>query len=247
LAALEALEEWAAAGGLGTEVPPWAVLLASQQGSAETPWSEVNLSLALPALVEHPAAATTLPWQCIGWALPADEAIPEGFDQVLAAGPQSPWVVASAAAEGLSPARRILGFFEGGAPAEVVGLYERPDLRVDFVAPRNEQEEKIAAVWRELLGVARVGIHNSFLELGGDSLLASRLVTRLRAVFAVDLPIRLLFEASTVAELAEHIDGLRESQAQEQLQSLLAQVASLSEEDLEKEILRREAALETED
>lgn len=78
-----------------------------------------------------------------------------------------------------------------------------------YVAPRNELEEIIASVWQEMLNLDKVGIHDSFFELGGHSLLATQVVSRLRRAIGVELPLRRLFEATTVASLAELIDTLR--------------------------------------
>jgi acyl transferase domain-containing protein len=129
------------------------------------------------------------------------------------------------------------------APTEAVGFYPRPSLRVDYAAPRNELERSIAESWRQLLGVAEVGIYDSFLDLGGDSLLASRLVTRLREVVHLELPIRLVFEAPTVADFAAAVERLREKTEEQEMQALLTEVMGMSDEDLELEILRREEVL----
>ncbi|HEX5752319.1 MAG TPA: amino acid adenylation domain-containing protein, partial [Archangium sp.] len=72
----------------------------------------------------------------------------------------------------------------------------------EYVAPRNETERLLAQLWSEVLGVARVGIHDNFFDLGGHSLLATQLVSRLRATFQVELPLRALFEATSIAALA---------------------------------------------
>ncbi|BAT53522.1 Beta-ketoacyl synthase [Nostoc sp. NIES-3756] len=79
--------------------------------------------------------------------------------------------------------------------------YSRPNLPNFYVAPRNENEQKIAAIWQELLGVKEVGIHDNFFELGGDSLIAVQVLSRLRNAFSVKLTVASLFESPTIAEI----------------------------------------------
>ncbi len=79
-----------------------------------------------------------------------------------------------------------------------------PDLTpaTAFRAPRTAREEGLARVFAEVLGVARVGIDDSFFALGGHSLLATRLIGRARAELGIELPIRKIFDLPTVSALA---------------------------------------------
>ncbi|HSF39448.1 MAG TPA: amino acid adenylation domain-containing protein, partial [Thermoanaerobaculia bacterium] len=73
-------------------------------------------------------------------------------------------------------------------------------------APRTPVEEMVAGLFAELLGAGRVGLSDDFFALGGHSLLATRVISRLRQVFGVELPVRAVFERSTVADLASRIE-----------------------------------------
>jgi acyl carrier protein len=75
-----------------------------------------------------------------------------------------------------------------------------------YEPPRTPLEKRLATMWAELLGAPRVGVHDNFFDLGGQSLLATRLVARLRDGLGVELPLRDVFEAPTVAELAARIE-----------------------------------------
>ncbi|HEY7416290.1 MAG TPA: phosphopantetheine-binding protein, partial [Ktedonobacteraceae bacterium] len=78
----------------------------------------------------------------------------------------------------------------------------QPEDENSFVAPRNETERALAQIWAEVLGLEQVGIHDSFFRIGGHSLLLTQVVSRIRHSFGVQLPLRSLFEATTIAEFA---------------------------------------------
>ncbi|MDJ1184236.1 non-ribosomal peptide synthetase [Roseofilum casamattae] len=93
--------------------------------------------------------------------------------------------------------------------------------QTSYVAPRNAQEELLAQIWQEVLDIDRIGIDENFFELGGNSLQATQILTRIReALPAADLSLRQLLNAATVAELAEAIE-----------ENLLAQLEGLSDEE----------------
>lgn len=75
-----------------------------------------------------------------------------------------------------------------------------------FVAPRTPTEQTLAELWMKALRLQRVGIHDDFFELGGDSLLATQVASRIREALRVELPLERLFKETTIAGLAEHLD-----------------------------------------
>ncbi|RKG56777.1 amino acid adenylation domain-containing protein [Corallococcus sp. AB011P] len=79
-----------------------------------------------------------------------------------------------------------------------------------YVAPVSAVEKLIADIWAPLLGVPRVGTQDHFFELGGHSLLATQVASRLRESLQMELPVRVLFEAPTLADLAARIEALRQ-------------------------------------
>ncbi len=81
-------------------------------------------------------------------------------------------------------------------------------LEKTYVAPRTPTEEMLARIWVQVLGVEQVGVADDFFELGGHSLLATRVVARVCDVFKVELPLRVIFETSTLAGFAQVVDAL---------------------------------------
>ncbi len=106
--------------------------------------------------------------------------------------------------------------FVEALPRNDSGKVLKRELREEFAArppsgasspPRGEAEEAVAAVWRDVLGLAEVGVHDDFFELGGHSIAAAQVGARLQDAFDVDLPVTAVFEWPTVAELAAAVAG----------------------------------------
>jgi acyl carrier protein len=117
--------------------------------------------------------------------------------------------------------------------------FARPSLSVPYVAPRNDTERDLVAVWQNLLGIDRVGVFDNFFNLGGHSLLGTRLISRLRDAWAVEIPLRRLFETPTVAGVADCIAERQREREEEKLQ-LLARLEQLDENEVERELNRRQ-------
>ncbi|MGD9898611.1 MAG: amino acid adenylation domain-containing protein [Calditrichaceae bacterium] len=122
--------------------------------------------------------------------------------------------------------------------------FSRESLRSVYTAPTNETEEKLSVIVTELLNLDKTGIHDNFFELGGHSLLATQFMSQIRERFSADLPLSLLFEKPTVAELSREIikiaatDGngepvkiQRADRDGEDLEALLLSIDKLSEDE----------------
>jgi acyl carrier protein len=96
----------------------------------------------------------------------------------------------------------------GKIDRKALAALEVSRAEADYVAPRTPTEERLAAIWAEVLGVERVGVHDSFFDLGGHSLLAIRIVTRASEAFQVDISLQVLLEHLSVAAMAERLDLL---------------------------------------
>jgi NAD(P)-dependent dehydrogenase (short-subunit alcohol dehydrogenase family)/acyl carrier protein len=85
-------------------------------------------------------------------------------------------------------------------------LYPRPELGTSYSEPRGETEQTIAQIWSQVLGISPIGINDNFFELGGNSLLGIDLIARLRKALGADqIPAHVLYEAPTVASLADYV------------------------------------------
>jgi acyl carrier protein len=103
-----------------------------------------------------------------------------------------------------------------------------------FVAPRTPVEGVLAGIRAEVLGLEQVGAYDNFFEIGGHSLTATQVISRVRRAFDIELPLRRLFETPTVAGLAVSIElGQRQGEGSEALASILEELEQLSDDDVQ--------------
>jgi len=123
-----------------------------------------------------------------------------------------------------------------------------------YVAPRTATEAQVAQIWSEVLGLERVGVEENFFTLGGHSLLATQVVSRLRQEFGLDIALRSMFEAPTVARLAQVITQSQEevttlpaleavSRGDGNFQQLVSHLQSLTAEDVKNLLSQKRSIL----
>ncbi|QBF25981.1 amino acid adenylation domain-containing protein [Pseudomonas tructae] len=100
-----------------------------------------------------------------------------------------------------------------------------------YLAPRSELESTLGGIWAQVLKVERVGVRDNFFELGGHSLLATQIASRVQKVLQLNVPLRAMFECSTVEELATYVEGLKASELSDdkvdRLSDLMAELEAL--------------------
>jgi amino acid adenylation domain-containing protein len=159
-------------------------------------WREVGMAVE----TEVPDAMQRGRQHSLASAIAPSEGV-QAFERVLASG--WPRVLVTPRTAAVQTAAAAPDRPTGESEASVVGTHERPELDSYFVDYRDDLERRIVLIWRELLGLARVGVEDNFLELGGHSLLATQLLARLRRELGVDWTLDTVFKAPTVAEQAE--------------------------------------------
>jgi hypothetical protein len=107
------------------------------------------------------------------------------------------------------------------------------DVGGERVPPRDAVEEVLAGIWVEVLGVPEVGVHDDFFALGGHSLLAAKALARVRAAFAVTVPIGRMFAAPTVAGVAAALSALDDPARVAAVAELRLRLAAMSAEEVE--------------
>lgn len=108
-------------------------------------------------------------------------------------------------------------------------------IKTEYVAPRTPTEEKLCLMIKNILQIERVGVHDSFFDLGGHSMMATQVVSRIREEFEVEISLRTLFEHPTAAGIAQAIAEVQaEALDENELNKLLDEIENLSDNDLEK-------------
>ncbi len=115
----------------------------------------------------------------------------------------------------------------------------RPELEVAEAAPRSDIEALLAKIWAEVLAIDRVGIHDNFFDLGGHSLAALRVISRVIQSFKLVLPVRALYDAPTVARMAEVVKQNHAHRADDaELEQMLRQVETMTEEEAQRDVAK---------
>jgi acyl transferase domain-containing protein/acyl carrier protein len=187
-------------------------------------------SLFMDAFAESVAAKHDTRWISVDWdpwIIRSDERIHATYDTGLqrhALNAEESWeafrrVIASASAGRLvvstgNLALRMKMWTESGANAgakeeEKEGgqtLHSRPILPSTYVPPHSELENTVVGIWQQILGIERLGIHDNFFDLGGNSLIGLRMINAIRKTLQIELPIMALFEGPTVSALCQRIE-----------------------------------------
>jgi acyl carrier protein len=119
-------------------------------------------------------------------------------------------------------------------------LRPRPELPYVYVAPQTALQEVIFNIWTGILCIRDIGIEDDFFELGGDSVLATQIIARLREMFRIELPLIVLFDAPTIEKLAQYMianearPGLVEKTA-----DVLKRIEGMTEDEVTRTLLSR--------
>jgi acyl carrier protein len=108
---------------------------------------------------------------------------------------------------------------------------ERPELEAEFIGPGTPVEVALAEIWSQVLDIDQIGIHDGFLELGGDSLKATRIVSRVISTFRAEVPLTALFDSPTVVEMALVVVQHRAAATSEdRIDTMLSELEAMSDE-----------------
>jgi acyl transferase domain-containing protein/acyl carrier protein len=185
----------------------------------------------LDAMAELQNRISAVPWITVNWDAWEPSTGAEAIRLILSRAPRQ-IVVAAGLRERFDEWVRGRAGAPLAATAAPVDLHSRPDLITAYQSARSADEDALLAIWQTLLGVAPVGVHDDFFDLGGHSLLAVQLISRIRREMDVECRVQDVFDARTVARLAEVIATQRAGVETGRAEALLAAVEQLSEDEV---------------
>jgi len=116
--------------------------------------------------------------------------------------------------------------------------YHSP-LDTNYVSPRTPIEQGLANIWSDVLRLGKVGIHDNFLDIGGDSLAAAQIIARVITSFQLELPLRALLQSPTIAQMTAVIREYQAKQlGQGELDHLLDELESITDEEAQRLLLQ---------
>ncbi len=116
----------------------------------------------------------------------------------------------------------------------------RPELEQRYVAPRNDIEVALVDLWQEVLGIDEIGVRDNFFDLGGHSLKATRLLSKVRTIFRTQLPLSVVFEAATIEALASALVQHEPKPGQTaKIAGVLQRIKSIPSADLKDQLKRK--------
>jgi len=130
-----------------------------------------------------------------------------------------------------------MGEANGSEAANTQAGHGRPDISSTYVAPRNEVEKLLAQIWKDAFRFDEIGVEDNFFELGGHSLMAVQLLKSINQTFSTKTALKDIFESPTIAQLSAKLSGtqVQDGNAGE-LEALLAEIESMSQEELRAEL-----------
>jgi len=208
---------------------------AAESGAGGTPWVSLNWDAWLFPEDRAGGGAAEVPGLAELGISPAEGL--EAFGRVLAHSPFSPVVVSTGdLSERLAQWVNLESVRGGGGAqdGDALSFHPRPELADPYVAPRDETERAVVQIWQTLLGIEPIGVHDNLFDLGGDSLLAVQIASRVRETLHVEVAMRSVFESPTVAGLVEGIEQSRRAAVadDDRLAEVVGLVEQLSEEEL---------------
>jgi acyl transferase domain-containing protein len=205
-------------------------------------WREIGMAVdtKVPADMQHARA------QQLREALSSREGA-EAFERILASG-LSHVVVSTHDLNAIliatrpKPAREETKFAE--MPQSIGPRHSRPEIRSDFAQARSDLDAVLVGMWEDVLGISGIGILDNFFDLGGHSLLATQVLTRINDLFQVNLPLRIMFDRSTVSELSDHLISIESQPGRmAKIASVLRRVENMSNEEIASALQQRTAGI----